>query len=240
MNDIVLKPELDGEAHEALPSEHKGLYRKDGESYKFHVPDSSAVAAKNQELLGELKTVKEGTASLRAENEALKAQLAEANNKPPPKDSQELEASWQKKYNDAVEAKDKEISGLKAFAEEQTVGRMATEIAAKLAKPNSEGVILPHVQNRLKAEWIDGRPTAKILDANGAVSASTVDELVAEFRANSGFSPILANPNQSNGGGQGTSPQTGTPDGKSMPFADFKKLSQAARSEFINDGGAIV
>jgi len=239
MNDIVLKPTLDDEGFAALDDSMKGLYRKEGDAHVFHVPDAAGVAAKNRELLAEVKAAKESIAALNEANNGLKGELTEAQNKPAPENAAELEAAWQKKYDSALKTKDGELQTLRNFAEEQTVGRMAVEIAGKLAAPGSESVILPHVQKRMRAEWVDGKPVVKILDANGAVSAATSDELMSEFRGDAAFAPILAKVNKSAGGGTAGTNTNGLPNGKTVDFASFRAMSQDARRSFLDDGGQI-
>lgn len=120
---------------------------------------------------------------------------------------EELEKSWLEKYN----RREAELNGmlesergtLSTQIRDLTVGRTATDIASSLAIPGSAEALLPHIERRLSVEQRDGKPVVVVLDKEGKLSASTLEELKAEFANNSAFAPLIAGSKASGGGAGG-------------------------------------
>ena len=120
---------------------------------------------------------------------------------------EELEKSWLEKYN----RREAELNGmlesergtLSTQIRDLTVGRTATDIASSLAIPGSAEALLPHIERRLSVEQRDGKPVVVVLDKEGKLSASTLDELKAEFANNTAFAPLIAGSKASGGGASG-------------------------------------
>jgi len=120
---------------------------------------------------------------------------------------EELEKSWSEKYS-RREAElngllEQERGSLSGQIRDLTVGRTATDIAAALAIPGSAKALLPHIESRLSVELRDGKPTVVVLDQAGKLSASSLDELKAEFTNDPAFAPLIAGSKASGGGAQG-------------------------------------
>lgn len=114
-----------------------------------------------------------------------------------------LEKSW----GDKLAARETELLNEKQSLEAQvyklTVGSKATELAAKLAVPGSDSVLLPHISNRLQVETVDGEIKIRVLDLQGKPSALSIEDLEKEFRANEAFKPLIRASNASGSGASG-------------------------------------
>jgi len=164
--------------------------------------DVSGLKAKVDELLGEKKAAEkarkdaEDQARLEREEAARKSGNVE-----------ELERSWTEKYN----RREAELNGMLeqergtfgGQIRDLTVGRTATDIASALAIPGSAKALLPHIERRLSVEQRDGKPVVVVLDAQGKLSAATLDELKAEFANDVAFAPLIAGSKASGGGANG-------------------------------------
>lgn len=120
---------------------------------------------------------------------------------------EELEKSWSEKYS----KREAELNGLleqergtlTTQIRDLTVGRTATDIATTLAIPGSAKALLPHIERRLSVEQRDGKPAVVVLDQAGKLSATTLDELKAEFMNDPAFGPLIAGSKASGGGAGG-------------------------------------
>ena len=114
-----------------------------------------------------------------------------------------LEKSW----GDKLAARETELLNEKQSLEAQvyklTVGSKATELAAKLAVPGSDSVLLPHISNRLQVETVDGEIKIRVLDLQGKPSALSIEDLEKEFRANEAFKPLIRASGASGSGASG-------------------------------------
>ena len=164
--------------------------------------DVSGLKAKVDELLGEKKAAekkaREAEEAARLEREELARKSGNV---------EELEKSWSEKYN----RREAELNGLLeqergtlgTQIRDLTVGRTATDIATTLAIPGSAKALLPHIERRLSVEQRDGKPTVVVLDQAGKLSATTLEELKAEFMNDPAFGPLIAGSKASGGGAGG-------------------------------------
>jgi hypothetical protein len=115
-------------------------------------------------------------------------------------ETSQLEASYKAKI-DALEASLKETTEKQIKAQRQEAkASAATELAAKLS-PSGAKVLLPHIEKRLKVEIdADGKTLVRVLDADGKMTASSVADLEAEFRANKDFAPVIVGSRASGSG----------------------------------------
>lgn len=175
--------------------------------------DVSGLKAKVDELLGEKKLAEK---KAREAEEAARMEREEAARKSG--NVEELERSWSEKYN----RRDAELNGmleqerqtLSGQIRDLTVGRTATDIASALAVQGSAKALLPHIERRLSVEQRDGKPVVVVLDAQGKLSAATLDELKAEIANDSAFAPLIAGSKASGGGAGGAGGGGGAPKGK--------------------------
>ena len=147
---------------------------------------------------------------------------------------EELEKSWSEKYS----KREAELNGLleqergtlTTQIRDLTVGRTATDIASVLAIPGSAEALLPHIERRLSVEQRDGKPVVVVLDKQGKLSASTLDELKAEFANNTAFAPLIAGSKASGGGAGGA----GNGGGAALKRSE---MTSVAKREFITANG---
>ena len=114
-----------------------------------------------------------------------------------------LEKSWGEKFTARETELLNEKQSLEAQVYKLTVGSKATELAAKLAVPGSDSVLLPHISNRLQVETVDGEIKIRVLDLQGKPSALSIEDLEKEFRANEAFKPLIRASNASGSGASG-------------------------------------
>lgn len=114
-----------------------------------------------------------------------------------------LEKSWGEKFTARETELLNEKQSLEAQVYKLTVGSKATELAAKLAVPGSDSVLLPHISNRLQVETVDGEIKIRVLDLQGKPSALSIEDLEKEFRTNEAFKPLIRASNASGSGASG-------------------------------------
>jgi len=175
--------------------------------------DVSGLKAKVDELLGEKKAAEK---KAREAEEAARLEREEAARKSG--NVEELERSWTEKFT----RREAELNGmleqergtLSGQIRDLTVGRTATDIASALAVQGSAKALLPHIERRLSVEQRDGKPVVVVLDAQGKLSAATLDELKSEIANDAAFAPLIAGSKASGGGAGGAGGGGGAPKGK--------------------------
>lgn len=230
---MTLKFQLDtlegvDETTQAMYVEKDGKYVLNIEGMPQH-EDVSGLKNQMQTLLAEAKEAKR----LKKEAEDLaQTEREEALRKSG--NVEELEKSWSEKYS----KREAELNGLleqergtlTTQIRDLTVGRTATDIASVLAIPGSAEALLPHIERRLSVEQRDGKPVVVVLDKQGKLSASTLDELKAEFANNTAFAPLIAGSKASGGGAGGA----GNGGGAALKRSE---MTSVAKREFITANG---
>ena len=190
--------------------------------------DVSGLKAKVDELLGEKKLAEK---KAREAEELARTEREEAARKSG--NVEELERSWSEKYT----RREAELNGmleqergtLSTQIRDLTVGRTATDIASALAIPGSAKALLPHIERRLSVEQRDGKPVVVVLDQQGKLSASTLDELKAEFANDTAFAPLIAGSKASGGGAAGAGGGGGAAKGKIGGTKEERQAAIASR-----------
>jgi len=198
----MLKYEL--ENLDGVEESVKSLYEEKDGKYVLKIEgipepeDLEGLKRKNQEFMDEAKAAKRKAREL----EELARQKEEENARKNG-NIEALEKSW----GDKLAARETELLNEKQLLEAQvyklTVGSKATELAAKLAVPGSDSVLLPHISNRLQVETVDGEIKIRVLDLQGKPSALSIEDLEKEFRANEAFKPLIRASNASGSGASG-------------------------------------
>jgi chromosome segregation ATPase len=182
--------------------------------------------AKDHEKEARKKAEKE-LKDLRQEFEDLKAELENNSDDKARKkgDVAALEQSYKDKieklktdHQKELEARDSQISKL-------LVDNVAETMAADLS--DAPELLSDIIRKRLKAE----NGETRVLDANGELSATTVDELREEFRANKKYAAIIRG-SQANGGGSGGGGKGGG------ATKSFKELTEKERVELAKNNPA--
>ncbi|HFV9291456.1 TPA: hypothetical protein ACIAIE_001258 [Serratia fonticola] len=164
--------------------------------------DVSGLKSKVQELLDEKKAADKARKDA---EEAARKEREEALRKSG--NVEELEKSWSEKFTRRESELSSQLEAERETYQTQirdlTVGRTATDLANALAIPGSAKALLPHIESRLSVEQRDGKPAVVVLDQNGKLSATTLDELKKEFFNDPAFGPLIAGSRASGGGATG-------------------------------------
>lgn len=209
----------------ALDDGQKAMYKLDEKSGKYHldvdpadIPDVNGLKTKVQELLDEKK------------EEQRKRTLAEQEAAKKSGDVAALETSWQTRLDTETGALKTDLSKRDAQLARLTVGRAATEIAAELAVVtngvSSAKALLPHIERRLQMHMDGDEVTVRVTDANGKLSAMTLEQLKDEFRNDPVFAPLITASKAGGSGADGSKDNGGGGAAKK-----FKDLNEAERIE---------
>ena len=188
--------------------------------------EATSMKSKMDELLGETKKAKalkkqsDDEASALAKAKAIKDNDFEQLFK----SSEEQRESSDNRYN--------ELLGKIATDKQKSE---AMRISVQLADGDNAELLAQFIAPRLKYTD-DG---VKILDSNGQLTVSTVEDLKTEFQANARYSALLKG-NQSSGGGANGGQNTGSAGDKILSRPDFEKLAPLDRSKFLNKGGTLI
>ena len=193
--------------------EHEGKYRLGVEGIPQPSGGEDVTGLKNkvQQLLDEKKREQEERKREQELRKAKELEAAKASG-----DVQALEKSWAEKLNTEKQTYEQQLQSLNGMINNLTVGSTATKLAAELAVQGSADVLLPHIQNRLKVEVVDGNPVVRVLDREGKPSAATVEELKNEFLNNQSFAPIISGTKAS-----GAGHRAGSGGGASKKYTDY-------------------
>ena len=110
----------------------------------------------------------------------------------------------------------------------------AMKIATQLADGYNAELLSEKIAQRLK--YTD--EGVKILDSNGQLTVSTVEDLKNEFQSNERFASLLKG-NQSSGGGA-PGGKSGSAASKVIQRADFEGMTPLKQMEFIQSGGKLI
>lgn len=189
---------LDEAFHPLYSKQTDGKFILDVEGYQDPGP---LLRAKQHEREAHNAT-KERVQALEDELEATKTDLEEAK-RAKPKAGQEDAVEQQRASYEAKIAKMKEDQQTE---KENLLGHLSKthkdDVALRLASELSDTpkLLVPFIEKRLQFELGASGPETRVLDAEGKLSASTVEELASEFKANPDFAALVRG-SQSNGGG---------------------------------------
>ena len=212
---MALKLNITKEEFDKLPKDIQTEYAADGDGYKLDVAGI--------EDTGALRRAKDREAQQRREAEkALKEaqdELDRVNGDDARKngDIATLEKSWQKKLDDANAESTKKIESYKSHIQETLVDSVAMQLASEIS--TAPAVILPHIKNRLQADFDGDKPATVILDATGTRSTMDIKALKDEFVANKDFSAIIK-AGSGNGGGAAKNPKDNNSGAANIPSTD--------------------
>lgn len=221
-----MKRKLTKAEFDALDDTKKGLYKALGADYVLDLvddddPDALRRGRDREKQIA--KEQKERADRLQAEIDALNG-----NNARKTGDIETLERSWQSKLDTQKATYEAQVAKLSAQLEKTLVHDKAISLASKLAGDNAE-IILPHLERRLKADLTGNAPFTRVLDANGELSALTVEELEKEFVANPKFSAIIV-ASRATGGAGGSKGNGKTP--AVLRDKKFVDLTESERIDF--------
>ena len=222
---MSIKYTVNEEEFSTLDESQQGLYSQGEDGYTLNVEgvpkeDVTGLKQKIDKLLGEKKTAQQK--AVEAEERA-KAEAAEKLKKA--NDFEQLynssEAERQKTANELTDLKN-------------TILRSeASSIASGMTKDTARAKLLTEqIQSRLS--FVDGE--VRVLDANGNLTVSTINELTNSIKAEY---PFLIDGSKSTGGGAVGGNSSGAEISKTKSRADFEALNAHKKMEFIKSGGIV-
>jgi chromosome segregation ATPase len=180
------------------------------------------VTAKNQELLGETKAAKSKLKEF--QTEAAEQAAMESGN------YEQLFKSAEERNKSLAD----ELESMKLGLANKERDTTAIKLAGELADGYNAELLAEQIAKRLKYT----EEGVKIVDSNGNLTVSTLDELKAEFKSSERFASLIRG-NQSSGG-SATGGKSSGATGKVMTRAEFDAMMPAKKMEFIKSGGKTV
>jgi len=188
--------------------------------------ERDSMKAKMDQLLTETKQAK---ASARAAAEE-KSLLAEEKAKKDG-DFEQLHKSSEQKRNELQS----ELEQLRGNIANEKRNNTAMKLASELADGANAEILSEFVSRRIKYTD-DG---IKVLDDNGQLTVSSLDDLKADFANNQRYASLLKG-NQSSGGGATGGKNSGGATDKVLTRAEFDKLSPIKRMDFVKSSGNVI
>ena len=226
---MTIQYKVSAESFDTLDDSVKGLYSQGEDGYTLNVEgvpkeDVSGLKRKIDELLTEKKTVQQK--ALEAE-ELARQETAEKLKK-----ANDYEQLYNSSESERQKAAD-ELATLKANLQQQQVASQASKVASQLTKDTARAKLLSEqISSRLSL--VDGE--VRVLDANGNLTVSSVEELTQSIKAEY---PFLVDGSQAAGGGA-TGGSSGAGDTKTVSRADFDSMDAVKRMKFVKSGGKII
>ena len=226
---MTIQYKVSAESFDTLDDSVKGLYSQGEDGYTLNVDgvpkeDVTGLKRKIDELLTEKKTVQQK--ALEAE-ELARQETAEKLRK-----ANDFEQLYNSSEAERQKAAD-ELATLKANLQQQQVEGQASKVAASLTKDTARANLLSQqISSRLSL--VDGE--VRVLDTNGNLTVSSVEELTQSIKAES---PFLVDGSQAAGGGA-TGGSSGAGDTKQVSRADFDSMDNRKRMSFVKSGGKII
>ena len=115
-------------------------------------------------------------------------------------DWQALEDSYKAKLAERETEFANQADALRKQVYKLTVGEQAIKLAAEISKPHTQQIMSRFIEERLT---LDENNNVRVLDLQGKPSAMTIEDLKAEFKANSMFQDIVVINNSSGSGASG-------------------------------------
>ena len=206
---MPLSNSLTAEQHAALAENLKGAYRIKGDgSYELDLSagsyvidqDPAALLNSNNHIKTENNNLKARVSQLEQDernrqNALLQGDLIEK------KDFEGLKDNYQKQIDEQNQRHQEEIKRRDDARALDVNKQKAFEIAAQI-NPEAAHLLAPMIENRLKTSIVDGIPKIEVLDANGNITAGTIETLkqnilddprnkpyIVETKASGGSSP---------------------------------------------------
>lgn len=230
---MALKRIITAAAFAALHANLQAEYKKDaeGDGYTLDLTDYEApdklLAAKNHEKTARQaaeKAARDLQASLDALTEERDGLLRGAI---PKGDVEKLENSWKDKMTKREKELAAQIDAANGTLQTLLVDNVAQAIASEIS--TAPKVMMPHIQKRLKTEKnAEGKFETRVLDAEGKVSALSVDDLKEEFRLHPDFKTIITGSKASGGGAGGGGSGGGASSGGKVDWNGSPKAIAAA------------
>lgn len=203
---MALKNKIDKAAFDKLPDVLKSEYIEDGEGYRLDVDGAEDTGALKRAKDREAQLRKDAETKLREAQEQLDALGTDDARKKG--DIATLEASWKGKLEAEQTAHKATADKYQGAFRKTLVDKQANEIATKISKVPS--LVARVLKDRLTIDFEGDEPVTRVLDANGKVSALTLEDLQKEVVANPEYADIIIASKSSGGAGKKT-PGGGAP-----------------------------
>lgn len=220
---------------DGLSDEIKAFYKASGDGFVLQVDGKDAedvtalknakdheknlrAAAENKvkELTGQVETLTASVETITGERDAAVADKGQ--------DVQALEASWKEKLRVAEAARDETAASLTGEIERLLRTNTSTLMAAEISTVPE--LFSEVIARRLKVEkGADGQYFTRVLDAAGAPSALTLDELKQELLANEKYAAIVISGKGSGGGAGGPGSGGGSTEKKWLDHTDEELIA---------------
>lgn len=203
---MALTRVIDKEAHAKLPPAIQTEYKAEGEGFVLDLTDYEDPAALKRAKDHERDQAKEARKQAKELQTALDTLTEERDGllkgSIPKADLATLEKSWATKLATKESELNKQLEAANGSLQRLLVDNVAGAIAAEIS--TSPALLIPHIKARLKADkGEDGSFVTKVVDAAGAPSALTVEELKKEFVVNPAFKAVITGSKASGGGAGG-------------------------------------
>ena len=226
----MLKYQIDASEAASLEPTVAAMYEVNGDKMTLkvdglpEVPDVAGLKNKVDELLGEKKAVQKA-----AQEAADKAKADEEERLKKTKNFEQLYTSSEAEREKAAE----KLTALQTQIQNQSLNSKAQELASALTKDTARAKLLAaQISSRLSL--VDGE--IRVLDGNGNLTVSSTTELTTAIKTEY---PFLVDGSQAAGGGA-TGSTGGAGDSKTMARADFDKLSDDKRMDFVKAKGKVI
>lgn len=226
---MALKRILTKDEHAKLSDALKGEYKADGDNFVLDLTDYEDPAALKRAKDHEKELRKQAEKAAKDAADALAVVTKERDDmlagSIPKADADKL----RKSYDDKISKLDADSKAAIAARDSQLqkllVDNVATGLASKIS--TAPAVMLPHIKARLKVEQdSNGQFVTRVLGADGAPSASSVEDLEKEFLANKDFAGILTGSKGSGGGANGAKGGGGAPGKIDLAKATPKEIAE--------------
>jgi hypothetical protein len=219
---------------DALPDSLKVKFKPEGEDFAMEEPDVTGLKKNKDELLKELKELKEkyGDLDPEAAKKALEAASAA--------DEERLKAEgqWKTLEEKLKERHLKEITDATGKYE-QVIGNLKTEklksfLVEKGVLPDRAAYALADISDQI--DLVSGEQGFTLKLKNGIGDAQELDGAVDSLKAKANF--LFAAPGASGSGASGSGNDNGGGNaGKTMPKAQWDTLDVRSQAAFIKEGG---
>lgn len=226
-----MKNTLNKEEHDKLSDEFKAEYTEKDGVYTLTVEGG--------EDTGALKRAKDHEKNLRqkAEDklrdtetnlEERETELEEIRKGAIPKaDVEALENSYKEKQTKLEDQYKGQLDTANDALKVQLIDNVAIAMDAELG--GGKGVLIPHIIKRLGTDTVDDKTVTRVLDADGKISATTLEELKAEFTSNENFASVITAGAGSGGGADGNRGKGGGAPKKDFDWANASPEDKAAQ-----------
>jgi hypothetical protein len=192
---MALKATLDG--LEGLSEIIQKEYRK-GDDGKFHLdvdgielhPSVGALKRSKDYEVDQRKSLSTQATKLQEQLAALTEERdGMLRGSVPKADVDKLEGSYKAKLSNVEKEYKDQLTAANSSLNTLLVGNVAQRLASEISK--SPELIMPHILGRLKAEIVEGKPFTRVLDKDGGLTASSLEDFKKELIANPLFAPII-------------------------------------------------